>query len=149
MTTRNTTTTVTIDTFAYNIGCMLKQTREASQPFHDAYASGDKAQRADLRVRWFVGHIMGHTGVTAKKATAVYEAAKSAAATVEGRKAWTKAQSDYEYHVVRNPKTGTHSNEATKVRITAGERAAFVAYMAAFTDAKRAAVVFKALSAKA
>lgn len=142
---------VNITTFAFNLSVFTRKTLEASTPFHTCYVEADATGKAQLRREWMLGHVAGTLygamGDNAMKlAERILSTGKGEGAKPQSVKAIDKASSDFRYHVIR-PTAGVKETKA--VRISAAEKAAYAAFVEACGgDVKRAAVVFKTMSAK-
>lgn len=133
--------TVSIDTFAFNLGAQTKAVRENSLPFHNAYKSGDAAQQRDLRVRWMCNHMSGNLDVSLATATVIREKGKGAGVTKANVAAIDKAYSDFRYYVVTNK--GSKAKDVTRdsIELSDDQRAAMQALdMACATKAEMKAV---------
>lgn len=95
------TSTISFDTFAFNVGVQSGKTRDASLPLHKAYIKAELGQQLNLRARWMRNHVQGSLGVTAKVAERILSEGKGAGAKPEHIKAIDKASSDFRYHIAR------------------------------------------------
>lgn len=141
---------VNIITFAFNVAAITRKTLEASTPFHTCYVEADSTGKAQLRREWMLGHVagtlFGAMGPDAMKlAERILSTGKGEGAKPQNVKAIDKASSDFRYHVIRPTAT---VKETKAVRISAAEKAAYAAFVEACGDVKRAALVFKTMSAK-
>lgn len=140
----------TLNQFAYQLGCHARITLAHSLVWHKAYVKADAASRTAWRTDFLANFVAGKLEVSIEKAQAIV-ALKRTERTKEQEKSVNAASNKFSYHVSRDgakSKSKSKSNKAepTKVRISAAEREAFAALLAVCGDAKRARVVFKALS---
>lgn len=138
----------TLNQFAYQLGCHARTTLAHSLVWHKAYVKADAASRTAWRTDFQANFVAGALNVSMERAQAIV-ALKRTERTKEQEESVNAASKKFSYHVSRDgAKSKSKSNKAepTKVRISAAEREAFAALLAVCGDAKRARVVFKALS---
>lgn len=136
----------TLNQFAYQLGCHARTTLAHSLIWHKAYVKADDASRTAWRTDFQANFVAGALNVSIEKARAIV-ALKRTERSAAQEQAVNAASQKFRYHVSRDgAKSKSHKAEPTKVRISAAEREAFAALLAVCGDAKRARVVFKALS---
>ena len=115
-------TLLSIDQFAFNVGAHRENILSASSVFHTTYNKGDDAQKRDLRVRWMCSHIQGALQtrednkakatkttarvVTITEATKIRDAGKGGTASKAHVALIDCAYSDFRYNVVQNKAKG-------------------------------------------
>ena len=101
--------TVSIKAFAFKLSTLSIKLREASQPFATCYATADDAGRKQLRNDWMIGHINGYTGDEA--ATLELLGKSRTDRSKDDQNAYSRAASDFNYHVVRDSKSANKSDD--------------------------------------
>lgn len=125
------TSTISFDTFAFNVGVQSGKTRDASLPLHKAYAKASLGQQLNLRSRWMRNHVQGSLGVTAKVAERILSEGKGAGAKPEHIKAIDKASSDFRYHIAR-PEPKQAKAPAKHHRVSVVHREAAMTFLSEF-----------------
>lgn len=125
------TSTISFDTFAFNVGEQSRKTRDASLPLHKAYIKAELGQQLNLRARWMRNHVQGALGVTAKTAERILSEGKGAGAKPEHIKAIDKASSDFRYHIAR-PEPKQAKAPAKHNRVSEAHREAAMAFLSEF-----------------
>ena len=125
------TSTITFDTFAFNVGEQARRTREASKPLHDAYRKGTPEQQADLQRRWLINYLMGNLQVTAKRAETIVSQGTGKGSTHYAEV--KAARRSFNYHIVREtnvsqPVQAKHTHN----RVSAKHKALAMAFLGEF-----------------
>lgn len=124
------TSTISFDTFAFNVGEQSRKTRDASLPLHKAYMKAEPEQQRDLRTRWLLNHLRGALAVNVKTAERILSDGKGAGAKPEHIKAIDKASSDFRYHIARpEPK---QAKAVKHNRVSVAHREAAMAFLSEF-----------------
>ncbi len=103
-----------IQTFALNWAAATRKVREATLPYHTAYAGADPEQQKDLRRRWMLGHLMGGLNITEKAADRILSQSRDER-TAAHQDAVKRASADFSYHVIRPVKTPAGSAKVDPV----------------------------------
>lgn len=111
---------ISLAQFARLVGEQYRKTREASMPFHVAYIAADAEQQGEMRVEWLQAHLEGQ-GYSAEEAKVIREQSRTARSPQAGS-AFSRAKSDFDYHVRRPSKVQAKSEP--KVKLPAGAAAA-------------------------
>lgn len=135
--------------FAFNLARMNSKAREATLPYHKAYAPATPEQQSDLRREWMIGYIAGTLTVSEEAAERILSAGKGGKARKAHVQAIDRASSDFRYHVIR---PDGKKPETKRTRISAEHRAAAMDFLSTFegdtleAQIKAAMAVLKAMA---
>lgn len=108
---------VTYSQFAFGLGKQGRLLRESSLVWHTEYTQADSATRKERLHEWLVQHLQGGLDVTQQVAERILSKPRTERSKVHNN-AYSKAYSDYRYHIIRPEKkkdSATSSTVSTQV----------------------------------
>ena len=98
---------VSYSQFAFGLGKQGRLLRESSVVWHTEYVQADSATRKEKLHEWLVQHLQGGLDVTQQVAERILSKPRTERSKVHNN-AYSKAYSDYRYHIIR-PETKKNS----------------------------------------
>jgi hypothetical protein len=105
---------VSFSQFAFGLGKQGRLLRESSIVWHKEYVQADSATRKEKLHEWLVQHLQGGLDVTQQVAERILSKPRTERSKVHNN-AYSKAYSDYRYHIIRPEVSATSSTVSTKV----------------------------------
>jgi hypothetical protein len=99
---------VTYPQFAFGLGTQARLLRESSFVWHLEYKKADSTTRADRLKEWVTQHLMGQLDVTQQVAERILSKSRTQR-NKEHNNAYSRAYSDFRYHIIRPELTATSS----------------------------------------
>ena len=140
--------------FAFRIGSAERLARDASEPFAEEYAAGDKKHRGAMRGVWVENYVMGRVGCKLEEARRIIKMKRTEREAHDQRHSteWEKSvnagSKKFEYHVIRDSKEGGNARKEAEVFVVSrGMRSAFKSFVTECGDLDTAKKIFKQLTA--
>ena len=105
---------VSYSQFAFGLGKQGRLLRESSVVWHTEYVQADSATRKEKLHEWLVQHLQGGLDVTQQVAERILSKPRTERSKVHNN-AYSKAYSDYRYHIIRPEVSATSGTVSTKV----------------------------------
>ena len=103
---------ITYDQFAQGLGNQTRLTRDTSLVWHKEYVASDAEIRRDYMTRWMLQHLQGGLKVTQQVAERILSKSKTQRTKVQ-QDAYSRAYSDFRYHIMRPKKNGSATGSTT------------------------------------
>lgn len=94
---------VSFSQFAFGLGKQGRMLSESTLVWHLEYAKANEATRKARLQEWLVQHLMGGLDVTQQVAERILSTPRTRRSH-DNNKAYSKAYSDFRYHIIRKPK---------------------------------------------
>ena len=102
---------ITYPQFAFGLGQQDRLTIEESEVWHRQYIKEEPSAQSEWRLEWQQQYLMGNLGVSEKEADRILSTPKGKR-TREQQKSYTRANSQFQYHIIRkNPKPSKVSKQ--------------------------------------
>ena len=108
--------TVSYSQFAFGLGKQSRLLRESSLVWHLEYVKADSDTRNARLQEWLVQHLMGQLGVTQSVAEKILSKSKTKRSK-DHNLAYSRAYSDFRYHIIRPEKKNATSTVSSQVDI--------------------------------
>ena len=108
--------TVSYSQFAFGLGKQSRLLRESSLVWHLEYVKADSDTRKARLQEWLVQHLMGQLGVTQSVAERILSKSKTQRSK-DHNLAYSRAYSDFRYHIIRPEKKKATSTVSSQVDI--------------------------------
>ena len=105
---------VTYSQFAFGLGKQGRLLRKSSLVWHTEYMQADSATRKERLHEWLVQHLQGGLDVTQQVAERILSKPRTERSKVHNN-AYSKAYSDYRYHIIRPESTKDSATSSTTV----------------------------------
>ena len=105
---------VTYSQFAFGLGKQGRLMRDTSLVWHTEYMQADSATRKERLHEWLVQHLQGGLDVTQQVAERILSKPRTERSKVHNN-AYSKAYSDYRYHIIRPEKKKDSTTSSTTV----------------------------------
>ena len=99
--------------FANGLGKQARLLRESSLVWHTEYKKADATTRADRLKEWVTQHLMGQLDITQQVAERILSKSRTQR-NKEHNNAYSRAYSDFRYHIIRPELTATSSTTVSK-----------------------------------
>ena len=101
---------ITYPQFAFGLGQQDRLTIEESEVWHRQYIKESPQAQAEWAYEWRINYLMGNLGVSEKEADRILSTPKGKRTRVE-QLSYTRANSQFQYHIIRKPKTNTTAKQ--------------------------------------
>ncbi len=105
---------VSFSQFAFGLGKQGRMLSESTLVWHLEYVEADSATRKARLQEWLVQHLMGGLDVTQKVAERILSTPRTKRSD-DNNKAYSKAYSDFRYHIIRPKKKKDSATSGTAV----------------------------------
>ena len=105
---------VSFSQFAFGLGKQGRMLSESTLVWHLEYVEADSATRKAKLDEWLVQHLMGGLDVTQKVAERILSTPRTKRSD-DNNKAYSKAYSDFRYHIIRPKKKKDSATSDTAV----------------------------------
>jgi hypothetical protein len=128
---------VTYTQFAFGLGKQSRLLSENTLIWHTEYVQADSATRKERMREWMLNHVMGGLDVTQQVAERILSKSRTQRSK-DHNKAYSKAYSDFRYHIIRpeNKKGSTTSSTTVSTQVDLVEQA--LALVESLTKAQQA-----------
>jgi hypothetical protein len=99
--------------FANGLGKQARLLRESSVVWHKEYAKADATSRAEYLKEWLTHHLMGQLDSTQQEVERILSKSRTQRNKVQNN-AYSRAYSDFRYHIIRPELTKTSSTTVSK-----------------------------------
>lgn len=103
---------ITYEQFANGLGNHSRLTRDTSLVWHKEYVASDAEIRRDYMTRWMLQHLQGGLKITQQVAERILSKSKTQR-TKDQQDAYSRAYSDFRYHIMRPKKKGSATGSTT------------------------------------
>jgi hypothetical protein len=107
---------VSYSQFAFGLGKQSRLLRESSLVWHLEYVKANSDTRKARLQEWLVQHLMGQLGVTQSVAERILSKSKTQRSK-DHNLAYSRAYSDFRYHIIRPEKNNATSTVSSQVDI--------------------------------
>ena len=104
---------VSYSQFANGLGKQARLLRESSLVWHMEYRKADSTLRADRLKEWVTNHLMGQLDITQPVAERILSKSRTQR-NKEQNNAYSRAYSDFRYHIIRPENSATSSTTVSK-----------------------------------
>lgn len=101
---------ITYDEFAQGIGHNDSLSSEESIVWHKQYIKESPQAQAEWAYEWRINYLMGNLKVSEKEADRILSTPKGKRTRAE-QLSYTRANSQFQYHIIRKPKTSTTAKQ--------------------------------------
>jgi hypothetical protein len=103
---------LTYDQFAFGLGKQARLLRDTSLVWHTDYTKADSTTRAEYLKEWITQHLMGQLDITQPVAERILSKSR-AQRNKEHNNAYSRAYSDFRYHIIRPEKKKASATSGT------------------------------------